>query len=70
MANLYDDGTRPKSADQPNRSSPIWPRAKAAGEAHAVASSYFGHALGTIEGTQYLFNLAAPKATKKMRIQA
>ena len=32
----------------------------------AVASSYFGHALGTIEGTQYLFNLAAPKATKKM----
>ena len=32
----------------------------------AVASSYFGHALGTIEGTQYLFNLGAPKATKKM----
>ena len=32
----------------------------------AVASSYFGHALGTIEGTQYLFHLAAPKTTKKM----
>lgn len=32
----------------------------------AVASSYFGHALGTVEGTQYLFNLAAPKAKEKM----
>lgn len=32
----------------------------------AVASSYFGHALGTIEGTQYLFNLAAPTTTQRL----
>lgn len=32
----------------------------------AIASSYLGHALGTVEGTQYLFGLIAPKATKKV----
>ncbi|GAB3946460.1 amino acid permease [Corynebacterium tapiri] len=32
----------------------------------AIASSYFGHALGTVEGTQYLFNLSFPKAAKSI----
>ncbi|WP_273367838.1 amino acid permease [Corynebacterium massiliense] len=36
----------------------------------AIASSYFGHALGTVEGTQYLFNLVAPRATKKLSPRA
>ncbi len=32
----------------------------------AVASSYFGHALGTIEGTQYLAELAMPRLTRRL----
>ena len=36
----------------------------------AIASSYFGHALGTVEGTQYLFNLVVPRATKKLSPRA
>lgn len=32
----------------------------------AIASSYFGHALGTVEGTQYLARVAAPGVVKRM----
>lgn len=36
----------------------------------AVASSYFGHALGTIEGTQYLAELAMPGLTRRLSPRA
>lgn len=36
----------------------------------AIASSYFGHMLGTEEGTQYLLRAVAPKATERWNPRA
>lgn len=36
----------------------------------AIASSYFGHALGTVEGTQYLARVVAPGVVKRMGEQS
>lgn len=32
----------------------------------AIVSSFIGHALGTVEGTQYLFKLVAPNASERL----